>query len=287
MSGRIGIGIDSFCYHRWFGETTRWETSIDTRWRTSDFLRRAAELGVSDVALQTVYLPNLDPPAVAALRDDIDTLGLRPTLSWGHPDGLQGGASLERIAALRRALPDAKALGCGMVRLVCGNQFSHVVPAGERIARLVPILRNVAAEAAALGLMLAVENHADFAMRDLVSLVDTVGSPHLGICFDTGNAVRLGDELLDAAALAAPHVRMVHLKDMIVQPASIGDPTAWWPSVPLGRGAFDLPAFIDVLRGAGFAGTLFVELANMHPDWPDEDAAVAESVAWLKRWLGG
>ncbi|MCB1489236.1 MAG: sugar phosphate isomerase/epimerase, partial [Bauldia sp.] len=138
-----------------------------------------------------------------------------------------------------------------------------------------------------LGLTLAIENHADLAMADLAHLVRTVGADNLGICFDTGNAVRVGDDLLDAARVAAPLVKMVHLKDMIVIDASRGDPTAWWPSAPLGRGIFDIPAFLAILEEAGFDGTLFVEMANMHPDWEDEDQAVSESVAYLRRLANG
>lgn len=284
--GRIGVGVDSFAYHRNFGETTRWETPSAIRWTTEDFLDRAHALGVDAVSLQTVYLPDLAPEAIAPLRAGLASRGLGAVLAWGHPDGLQGGASPERVSALRRLLPAAAALGCATVRLVCGNQFTWALPKEERIARLVPILRDLAAEAAALGLTLAVENHADLAMRDLVGLVEAVGSDRLGICFDTGNAVRVGDDLLAATRIAAPHVRMVHIKDMIVIEASRGDPTAWWPSAPLGRGQFDIPGFVAVLDDVGFAGTLFVEMANMYPDFPDEDDAVRESVAYLRALLG-
>ena len=282
--GRIGIGIDSFSYHRYFGETTRWERPLAVRWKTPDFLDRAAALGVEAVSLQTVYLGDLAPSRVASLRVDLDARALRPVLAWGHPDGLQGGANRERLDELRRLLPVAATLGCAIVRIVCGNQFTRV-PVADRIDRLAPDLRALAEDAAAFDMTLAVENHADLAMADLVALVETVGHERLGICFDTGNAVRVGDDLLAAASLAAPLVRMVHLKDMIVQPASRGDPAAWWPSVPLGRGEFPIPDFVRVLRHAGFAGTLFVEMANMHPDWPDEDLAVAESVAYLRKVL--
>ena len=277
----LGLGIDSFAYHRYFGDCTAWETPIAERWTTSDFLRRAAALGADSVSLQTIYLPELTAAAVGALSDELRALQLAPTLAWGHPDGLQGGTSPERFAALRALLPIARNLGCTVVRFTCGSQFFFRIPAAERRARLVPLLRTLAVEAAGHGLTLAVENHADFTMADLVAMVREVDDPHLGICFDTGNAVRVGDDLITAARLAAPLVRMVHIKDMIVIEESRHDPTLWWPTVPLGRGEFDLAGFVAILREDGYAGTLFVELANMHTDWPDEDAAVAEGVTYL------
>jgi sugar phosphate isomerase/epimerase len=220
-------------------------------------------------------------PGLLVLR----TRGLRAALSWGHPDGLKGGTAPERVDELRQAMRAAAALGCAVVRLVCGNHFTFTTPVDDRMARLAPMLRDLADEAVALGLVLAIENHADFRMGDLVRLVEGVGSDRLGICFDTGNAVRVGDDLIDAARLAAPFVKMVHLKDMIVRAEDRGDPTAWWPSVPVGRGEFDISGFVDVLAAKGFAGTLYVELANMRPAWADEDAAVAESITWTRALL--
>jgi sugar phosphate isomerase/epimerase len=120
-------------------------------------------------------------------------------------------------------------------------------------------------------------------MVDLAAMVEAVGADNLGICFDTGNAVRVGDDLFDALERALPHIRMVHLKDIVVQEASRGDPAAWWPSAPLGKGSFDLPRLLHRLYEDGFDGTLFVELANLYGNRQDEDAVVAESVAWLRQ----
>jgi sugar phosphate isomerase/epimerase len=79
---------------------------------------------------------------------------------------------------------------------------------------------------------------------------------------------------------------MVHLKDLVVQEESRSDPAKWWPSAPLGRGHFDLPAFVQILRSGGFTGHLFIEMANMYTDWPDEDKALAESVDYFRLLLG-
>lgn len=186
---------------------------------------------------------------------------------------------------LSHAMLAARQLGCSLMRIVCGNYDTGRIPVSERMERLVPILRRAAAEARDLGLTLAVENHADLSMRELIELIDRVNDTKLGICLDTGNTVRVGDDLLEATALAAPRVKMVHLKDLVVIDASRGNPSAWWPSAPLGRGHFDIPAIITTLAKGGFGGTVFVEMANTFTDWPDEDAAVAESVAYLRNIL--
>ena len=135
-------------------------------------------------------------------------------------------------------------------------------------------------------LTLAIENHGDFAMRDLVELVERVDMKNLAICFDTMNAVRVGDDLMEATALAATYIRMVHIRDFLPLSASPADVESFWPSAPLGHGQLDIEGLIRFLESDGYAGNLFVEMGFMHPDFSDEDAAVAESVAYLQKRLG-
>jgi sugar phosphate isomerase/epimerase len=276
------IGIDSYAYHRYFGEPTQWEQPLDARWTVFDFLARAVALGVGDVSLQTIFLPEPDEAFTARLRDQLLLDGLHPTLAWGHRNGLEGGTNPAKVEALRGWLPWAEALGCSLVRIVCGDQFTFRMPVDGRIERLTPILRDVTQEAAARGLSIAIENHADIRMRDLVRLVEQVGAPNLGICFCLGNSARVGDNPLDVVDIAAPWIRMVHMRDMILRDEWRGDPTGWWPAAPLGRGELDVAEFLRKLNAHGYGGCLFVEMANMYPDWPDEDAAVAESIAYLR-----
>lgn len=277
---RFTLGIDSFAYHRFFGETTRWEAPLPTRWTTEDFLARARHHRAEVVSLQTCYLGALTAARIAELRPALG--GMQPILAWGHPDGLQGGASAHAAADLLALLPLARALGCEIVRFVAGNHFTFTQDVDERIRQLAPIVGRAAAAAADHGLTLALENHADFVMRDLLHLIEQVDAPNLGICLDSGNAIRVGDDPVEAARMAAPLVRMVHLKDMRVQADSLGDPTRWWPCAPLGQGDLDIPAILNVLGAAGYRGSLLVELAPLHHDWHDEDAVVAESLAYLR-----
>jgi 3-oxoisoapionate decarboxylase len=277
------LGIDSFAYHRYFGEHNRWETALDFRWTTQDFIERAHQLNVDGVSLQTCYLPALTEPVLDALQTQLGSLSR--VLTWGHPDGLRGGTAPEAAADLMSLFPKARVLGCTLVRFVAGNHFFFHHDSGARIHRLVPIIREIAQEAARQGLDLALENHADFVMRDLLTLIERVGAPNLGVCLDTGNAARVGDDPVDATRLAAPLVKMVHLKDLRVQAASRGDPTALWPSAPLGQGDFDIPAILDVLCADGYHGGLFVELSGLHTDWQNEDAVVSQSLNFLRELL--
>jgi sugar phosphate isomerase/epimerase len=60
---------------------------------------------------------------------------------------------------------------------------------------------------------------------------------------------------------------------------------AFWPSVPLGRGLVDIGQVIALLRKARYKGLLAIEVDYLHPDYGDEDRAVAASVKYLKTLL--
>ena len=277
------IGVDSFAYHRWFGERLEWEDPRPERWDAHGFLRRASEHGADGVSLQTVHLT---APMVDAVAADAVARRLDLVLAWGHRSGLEGGANPTRLDDAMLWLDLAAAAGCRLVRIVCGDQTWWPAPVEERLDRLVPQVAAIATRAASFGVDIAIENHADLIVADLVTLVERVECDNVGICFDLGNAARVGDDVLDAAARASALVRMVHVKDIRLQPDSIGDPAGWWPTAPLGRG--DLP-FAEALRAtlaSPHRPRWYVEMAAMHPDHPDEDVAVEESLAILRSLAG-
>jgi len=95
----------------------------------------------------------------------------------------------------------------------------------------------------------------------------------------------LEDPLVVARKLV-PYARATHVKDVTAQK---GDPRtfAFWPSVPLGRGLVDVPAILALLAAHGYDGLLALEIDYLAPPFvgAGEDAAVADSIEWLRRAL--
>ena len=284
------IGINQFSYHRFFGAVMPWERDPGVRWTLADFLDRAEELGADGVSIQTAFAAPEELSAAASMQGN-GRFG-EVVFEWGHPDGLKMGGSTEAEAELGRFLEFAAGGGVRLVRIVAGYPtYRGREPVEDQVRRLVPVLRRLSGRAAGLGVELALENHADFTPSELGDLIERVGEDNLGAVFDLGNCVRLGADLLQGAERVAPLTRMVHLKDLVVLEESRGNPLASWPSAPLGRGTMDIEGALDRLREGGFDGPVMIEMSNMHPDWPDEETAVAESVRWLrdyreKRWDG-
>jgi sugar phosphate isomerase/epimerase len=171
------------------------------------------------------------------------------------------------------------------MRIVCDDANGWGRPFGERFERLVPMIQAAAERASACDIRLAIENHGDLRMTELIEIVRAVSSDNVGICFDNGNCLRVGDQPLAAARAAAPYVLMVHLKDVHREAVFSGDPSASWTTVPLGRGREDLVALLDAFAEA--AAPVFVELSVLHPDYGDEDEAVAEGLRFLRLYAAG
>jgi sugar phosphate isomerase/epimerase len=132
--------------------------------------------------------------------------------------------------------------------------------------------------------VLAMENHIDLRADELAELVQRVDSPWFGVCLDTANNLRLFEDPVRVARTLAPYTRATHVKDVI---SHRGDPLTFgfWPSVPLGRGAVDLPQVLRLLAEAGYDGLLAIEIDYLHPEHGTEDEALARSVDFLRGTL--
>jgi sugar phosphate isomerase/epimerase len=134
------------------------------------------------------------------------------------------------------------------------------------------------------GIRLAIENHIDFTSEEILSLVERVGSPHLGVNFDTGNFVRLLDDPSKAMAKLAKYCYATHVKDLKIQKGVPADEWYFFSSTPVGEGIIDNQELVTQLASAGYRGFLAVEIDFLHPDYgDDEDAAVKQSVGELRR----
>ena len=83
------VGIDSYCYHRFFGEVYPQQSPPQRRLSLEDFLSRARELDVDGVSLSLASSPASTLLAWPASKL-LDGFGFDRVYAWGHPDGLEG-----------------------------------------------------------------------------------------------------------------------------------------------------------------------------------------------------
>ncbi len=276
------VGVDSYCFHRQLGELRAGERAPARLLPDGGPAVIAALHGLplDAVALQTSFL---DPPGAFdpdGVRVAAQAAGFELALSWGSPLGLELGANRRALDDLLAWIELAPALECNLIRIVVGGPSLRAL--AENWSGAVAPLGRAAARAGGLDVRLALENHGDLRASQLAALVTAVGDERLGVCFDSANTLRVGDDPLEAARLLAPSVLMVHLKD-IEPPETASDPVAGPRSVPLGRGVVDPGSVLRMLCEYGFDGLVCVEFGQLAAD-ADEQALVAQDVAWLRAW---
>lgn len=279
------MGVDDFCYHRFFGWIIPGQTDPGKRWSLDDFLKRAAELKLDVVSLETCFLPPLDRPFLENLRKKLADRKLEGMLSWGHPRGLETGKNAAAAEDLKKTIEAAKYLDTRVLRIVGGGFADRAQePIRLQMERLLKVFPPLLEHAAVYDVVLAMENHQDFTADEQVEILQKIDSPYLRVTLDTGNNLRTLEDPIEVVRKLAPYAASTHIKDIIA--TGKGNPaTEWrrfWPSVPLGKGIIDLPEVIRILRQNNYGGPLNLEIDFLDPRWPDEDEAVAESIAYLR-----
>ena len=109
---------------------------------------------------------------------------------------------------------------------------------------------------------LAIENHKDWLVSDLVEMLRRLSSEFVGACVDIGNGIALIEDPLEVVEALAPFAFSTHLKDMGVQEYEEGFLLS---EVPLGEGFLDLQKMIAVLQKANPAIRFTLEMITRDP----------------------
>ena len=92
---------------------------------------------------------------------------------------------------------------------------------------------------------LAIENHKDRRVPELLELLKRIRSEYVGVCVDFGNNIALLEDPLEVVEALAPFAFSTHIKDMAVQESEEGFLLS---EVPLGDGFLDLKEMILLLQ---------------------------------------
>jgi sugar phosphate isomerase/epimerase len=280
------IGVDSYCYHRYFGEIyPNLQSDPGSRMTVWDFLKRARKHGVDGVSIESCFL-QIDDAFLGKLRDALDDYRFERVWAWGHPNGLRSGTDKNAAKDLVQHLAYAERLGARVMRIAGGSRRTRPDSWATHKRQLGGMLKKLVGPAEKHGVVLAIENHIDMLSDEIVDVVTTVNSPWLGICLDTGNNLRMFEDPLVVAEKLAPFTRATHIKDLSVLAGNPRD-YSFWPSVPVGDGLIDMTKVVGYLKKARYDGMLAVEVDFLHPDYGDEDRAVGKSVKKLRSILAG
>ena len=278
------VGIDSYCYHRFFGEVYDDQEKPSKQMTLEDFINRAHELKVDGVSLESCFIPRYDSAYLSEIKGMLDEYNLDRVYAWGHPDGLEGGKNKKAYEEMIKHIENAKAIGAKVMRVTGSSLKFRFEPHGPQIERLSEMFSKAVKIAEKEGIKLADENHIDFNPDEMLQIIKNVNSPNFGINFDTGNFMRVLADPIEGMEKLAKYTFATHIKDLKPQK---GEPVSSWhffACTPVGDGLVDNQKLAQLLKDAGYDGFLAVEIDFLHPDYNnDEDKAVEISVSNLKK----
>lgn len=278
------IGIDSYCYHRLFGEVYDDQEQPEKQKTVEEFLEYAHQLGVDGVSLETCFLPSLEDEYLISLGKKIQEYGFDCVFAWGHPNGLERGLNESAFEEMLSLIPKTKLIGTDVMRIT-GSAFDWRYENHQtQMERLIPMYKKAAKIAEECGVKLAAENHIDFTADEMLYMIKAVDSPNFGINFDTGNFLRLLDDPVEGMKKLAPYVFSTHIKDLVLNKEAKANDWYFFSGVPVGFGLVDNMKLAEILSENGYNGFLAVEIDHPSKEWMGlEDEAIAVSVKNLRK----
>jgi len=278
------VGIDSYCYHRFFGEVYPHQNQPPKKLTLEDFIQRAKELGVDGVSLESCFIPRFDRAYLSEIKGMLDECNFDRVYAWGHPDGLEGGKNEAAYDEMIEHIEYANAIGAKVMRVVGSSLMFRFEDHGPQIQKLSRMFTNAMKVADTYGIKLADENHIDYNADEMLELIHNVNHPNFGINFDTGNFLRVLDDPIQGMQKLAKFTFSTHVKDLKINPQAAVNDWYFFSCTPVGDGLVDNQKLAQLLKDANYEGFLAMEIDTLHPDYnDDEDSAVAQSVKELKK----
>ena len=244
-------------------------------------LQLTRELGLDGVLFELSPFQSFRDPDLELIRATAAELGLfiefgMGSIFHGHPMAEKGrrllaeaghGTADNEAQTVIQHLEVARKLGSSILRCVAGDLFTR--DAGHDMARLaddgVAILREACRAAEALGMKIAMENHADFTVRELASILARVNSPAFGFTVDTANLAFDMDEPLRLAQILAPYAVTTHFKNyrVIRTPQGLA-----LENCALGEGDIDQVTIAEILARYHPGLNLNIEIHSQFAPFP-------------------
>ena len=221
-----------------------------------EFLEYARSLGAGGAQ---VTLKSFDSDYLKQVREYAERWGMYVEVDAPLPKD-----DSTRFEALARA---AREIGALCLRTVClGGRRYEVFSSPEQWKQFVgeakERLRRALKLAEKYRVPLAVENHKDWTLEEMVTLLKEFGSEYLGACVDFGNNIALLDDPTEVVEGLAPYAMSTHVKDMAVEECAEG---FWLAEVPLGEGFLDLPRLVGRIRQARPQIRFSLEMITRNP----------------------
>jgi len=222
-----------------------------------NFLEHCHQIGAGGIQMD---IGVRDQAYIGRLREKAEAYGMFLEASAGLPADQ---SAIERYEAVVRTAARA---GAKIIRVAMGGrryeQFDKAEQFNafkERSWKSVQLAEPVAARHR---IRLAIENHKDWRVPEMLDMLNHISSAYVGVCVDTGNSFALLEDPMAVVEAYAPYAFATHLKDMAVAEYEDGFLLA---DVPLGQGLLDLSKMVRILRKARPEINFSLEMATRDP----------------------
>ena len=216
-------------------------------------MEHCAELGLQCLH---AYTPKLEDPRYAAgIREKSEELGLELILAATFDWASEGEVPGDETGKCTETLRIAADLGIQIVNVthsdpIGKNHFSREPPIARQVELMKANFTRLTRMAEDVGVVMTLENHADYRCSEIAQVLSHVDSPYLRANLDTGNPVNVIEDPVEAAKHVASYAVMVHLKDYRIMNTSMIDGTPTFSHAPTGQGDLPLREMLEVLQNS-------------------------------------
>ncbi len=269
------LGVDEWCFHN---------SMMVGRMTLEDVVVQAGEMGAEGVGFDYFMMSRETRKAPERLKELLDKYKIELAFGFGVPFALPDMIFQVLESRKNEMFELAHEFGARVLR-VCGGviipnmihkPFHLVVNRGREVDDVAKRLKQFTYDASLEGLTVALENHSDYTVAEMLRIIHYIDSDKFKITLDTANALYLDEDPVETAEKLAPYTVYTHIKDMKhVGPMLLG--------VPLGQGKIDIPTIVRILQDNYYVGLYSIE-CNL-PLWQvdQEEQALRDSIDYLNR----
>ena len=253
---RMGIGTAAYM------QRGRADQRVEPARRFTETLRFLDHCHTTGAAGIQAPLTELSDEYAQRIRSKAEEYGMYVEVSARLPKN-----DSDELEVFERTVRATKAAGGSVIRTVMlggrryetfktlddWKEFARV--SWRSLSRAEPILRRHKVR-------LALENHKDWRIDEMLKILKRIESEWVGVTVDTGNNMSLLEDPLDTARAFAPYATAVHLKDMGVEAYEDGFLLA---EVPFGTGCLDMAAIVKTIQTARPEVRLTLEMITRDP----------------------
>ena len=277
------IGIDNYSYHRYFGEIYEGQQDPGYCWGLADCLQhiRKEHPDIEAISLETCFITGEERKELPRLLKDIQC---EVVFAWGHPNGFMGVDMEEALAEIHDYLKISSSRGQDRMRIAASSLAYRTADRASQISAAVQAINRILPMAKEYRVQLALENHGDFSLPEMLAILELVHSDYLGVTFDTGNALRLHEDCCRSIKAYGERVLLVHAKDVALEASVPTGGLAPVNCVPAGQGLVDFGGLFDALAAIRYEGMVLIEISRLHSSLGnrEETGILQEGIRYLK-----